>query len=73
MAKQLDPIQVKLVDQDDQHWQLQTTKGQLIGQIVAENNRFLSYYGADDRKPGRHKTLSEATQNLLMTYNLHQH
>lgn len=73
MAKQLDSIQVKLVDQDEEHWELQTTKGQMIGRIVAENKRFLSYFGADNGNPGRHKTLSEATQSLLMTYNLHQH
>lgn len=72
MAKQIDPIQVELVDQDDQHWQLQTVKGKTIGSITEENKRFLSYYGTET-KPTRHKTLSEATQDLLMQYNLHQH
>lgn len=72
MAKQNRPVEVQLVDQDEHHWQLETGSGRLIGHIVQEEKRYLSYFGLETQA-SRHRTLEEATQDLLMQYNLHQH
>ncbi|WP_125767413.1 DUF2969 family protein [Lapidilactobacillus wuchangensis] len=72
MAKQTQPVEVKLVDQDETHWQLETTQGRLIGRIVKDGKRYLSYFGLETQA-GRQHSLEEATQDLLLQYNLHQH
>ncbi|MCH4057767.1 MAG: DUF2969 domain-containing protein [Lactobacillaceae bacterium] len=72
MAKQTRPVEVKLVDQDETHWQLETDQGRLIGRIVKDGKRYLSYFGLDNQA-SRHRDLDEATQDLLLQYNLHQH
>lgn len=71
MSKQNQMVAVKLVDVDTKHWRLETKKGDLIGQITQEGSRFLIQFA--NQRPTHHKSLSEATEALLLQYNLHQH
>lgn len=72
MTKVTRPVEIRLVDQDDQHWQVETGQGHFIGRIEQDGKKFLSFYVSEEQAH-RHQNLDEATHELIMQFNLHQH